>query len=88
MRASAAARARDAARPGSTLEIAPIRGSRRAPRDTARDLRNGRRDRLIADTATAARRRPNSRRPSMQWTQPAFEDLRFGFEITMYIASR
>ncbi|HYP34212.1 MAG TPA: pyrroloquinoline quinone precursor peptide PqqA [Burkholderiaceae bacterium] len=24
----------------------------------------------------------------MQWTQPAFEDLRFGFEITMYIASR
>ncbi|HEY8973593.1 MAG: pyrroloquinoline quinone precursor peptide PqqA [Burkholderiales bacterium] len=24
----------------------------------------------------------------MQWTQPAFEDLRFGFEITMYIAAR
>ncbi|MBC7665380.1 MAG: pyrroloquinoline quinone precursor peptide PqqA [Caulobacter sp.] len=24
----------------------------------------------------------------MQWTLPAFEDLRFGFEITMYIASR
>ena len=24
----------------------------------------------------------------MQWTQPAFEDMRFGFEITMYIASR
>jgi len=24
----------------------------------------------------------------MQWTPPAFEDLRFGFEITMYIASR
>jgi len=24
----------------------------------------------------------------MQWTQPAFEDLRYGFEITMYIAAR
>jgi pyrroloquinoline quinone biosynthesis protein A len=25
---------------------------------------------------------------TMQWSQPAFEDLRFGFEITMYIAHR
>ncbi|NPT54690.1 pyrroloquinoline quinone precursor peptide PqqA [Paraburkholderia elongata] len=24
----------------------------------------------------------------MQWTTPAYTDLRFGFEITMYIASR
>ncbi|NRF70996.1 pyrroloquinoline quinone precursor peptide PqqA [Aquincola sp. S2] len=24
----------------------------------------------------------------MFWTQPAFEDLRFGFEITMYISNR
>ncbi|QSN64653.1 MULTISPECIES: pyrroloquinoline quinone precursor peptide PqqA [Caballeronia] len=24
----------------------------------------------------------------MQWTKPAFTDLRFGFEITMYIATR
>ncbi|WP_087655517.1 MULTISPECIES: pyrroloquinoline quinone precursor peptide PqqA [Caballeronia] len=24
----------------------------------------------------------------MQWTTPAFTDLRFGFEITMYIAVR
>ncbi|AET94276.1 MULTISPECIES: pyrroloquinoline quinone precursor peptide PqqA [Burkholderiaceae] len=24
----------------------------------------------------------------MQWTTPAFTDLRFGFEITMYIATR
>ncbi|WP_277185351.1 pyrroloquinoline quinone precursor peptide PqqA [Caballeronia sp. BR00000012568055] len=24
----------------------------------------------------------------MQWTTPAFNDLRFGFEITMYIAVR
>lgn len=27
-------------------------------------------------------------RPTMQWTTPAFTDLRFGFEITMYIANR
>ena len=25
---------------------------------------------------------------SMQWSTPAFEDLRFGFEITMYISHR
>jgi coenzyme PQQ precursor peptide PqqA len=24
----------------------------------------------------------------MQWTTPAYTDLRFGFEITMYIANR
>ncbi|MBN3762109.1 pyrroloquinoline quinone precursor peptide PqqA [Burkholderia sp. Ac-20365] len=24
----------------------------------------------------------------MQWTSPAYTDLRFGFEITMYIATR
>ncbi|WP_081781751.1 MULTISPECIES: pyrroloquinoline quinone precursor peptide PqqA [Variovorax] len=24
----------------------------------------------------------------MQWSQPAFEDMRFGFEITMYISHR
>jgi coenzyme PQQ precursor peptide PqqA len=24
----------------------------------------------------------------LQWTRPAFEDLRFGFEITMYISNR
>ncbi|QCB48530.1 pyrroloquinoline quinone precursor peptide PqqA [Hydrogenophaga sp. PAMC20947] len=24
----------------------------------------------------------------MQWTTPTFTDLRFGFEITMYIANR
>jgi pyrroloquinoline quinone biosynthesis protein A len=27
-------------------------------------------------------------RTTMQWTTPAFTDLRFGFEITMYIANR
>ncbi|RJF92810.1 pyrroloquinoline quinone precursor peptide PqqA [Noviherbaspirillum saxi] len=24
----------------------------------------------------------------MQWTKPEFTDLRFGFEITMYISNR
>ncbi|WP_106301818.1 pyrroloquinoline quinone precursor peptide PqqA [Paraburkholderia sp. BL18I3N2] len=24
----------------------------------------------------------------MQWTTPAYSDLRFGFEVTMYIANR
>lgn len=28
------------------------------------------------------------RRALMQWTRPEFTDLRFGFEITLYIASR
>lgn len=31
---------------------------------------------------------PNHRRLTMQWTAPSFTDLRFGFEITMYIANR
>jgi coenzyme PQQ precursor peptide PqqA len=26
--------------------------------------------------------------PTMQWTTPSFTDMRFGFEITMYIANR
>jgi len=25
---------------------------------------------------------------SMQWTTPSYTDMRFGFEITMYIATR
>ena len=24
----------------------------------------------------------------MQWSQPAFEEFRFGFEITMYVSNR
>jgi coenzyme PQQ precursor peptide PqqA len=28
------------------------------------------------------------RRLSMQWTTPTATDLRFGFEITMYVAAR
>jgi coenzyme PQQ precursor peptide PqqA len=28
------------------------------------------------------------RRHPMQWTTPAATDLRFGFEITMYVAAR
>jgi coenzyme PQQ precursor peptide PqqA len=31
---------------------------------------------------------PTFWRRMMQWTTPAFTDLRFGFEITMYIANR
>jgi coenzyme PQQ precursor peptide PqqA len=31
---------------------------------------------------------PTHQETPMQWTRPAFEDLRFGFEITMYIAAR
>ena len=30
----------------------------------------------------------NPWRLTMQWTAPSFTDLRFGFEITMYIANR
>ena len=29
-----------------------------------------------------------SKEITMQWTKPEFTDLRFGFEITMYIANR
>jgi coenzyme PQQ precursor peptide PqqA len=45
---------------------------------------------MAARRGHGSRRRGGTtdRRPVMQWTQPAFEDLRFGFEITMYIASR
>jgi len=28
------------------------------------------------------------RRPIMAWQTPAFEDIRFGFEVTMYINNR
>jgi coenzyme PQQ precursor peptide PqqA len=30
----------------------------------------------------------HSKEIAMQWTTPAFTDMRFGFEITMYIANR
>jgi pyrroloquinoline quinone biosynthesis protein A len=26
--------------------------------------------------------------PNMAWTKPEFTDMRFGFEVTMYIANR
>jgi coenzyme PQQ precursor peptide PqqA len=29
-----------------------------------------------------------SKETTMQWTTPAYTDLRFGFEVTMYIANR
>jgi coenzyme PQQ precursor peptide PqqA len=33
---------------------------------------------------------PNLTAPevAMTWSKPSFEDIRFGFEITMYIATR
>jgi coenzyme PQQ precursor peptide PqqA len=37
-----------------------------------------------ADASLGAARRE----ASMQWTTPGYTDLRFGFEITMYIANR
>ena len=30
----------------------------------------------------------NPKETLMQWSHPAFEDMRFGFEITMYISNR
>jgi pyrroloquinoline quinone biosynthesis protein A len=30
----------------------------------------------------------NIKEAAMQWKKPEFSDLRFGFEITMYIANR
>jgi len=30
----------------------------------------------------------NEKETTMKWTKPQYQDLRFGFEITMYIAAR
>ncbi|WP_367277769.1 pyrroloquinoline quinone precursor peptide PqqA [Paraburkholderia sp.] len=30
----------------------------------------------------------HTRRHAMQWPPPSYTDLRFGFEITMYVANR
>jgi coenzyme PQQ precursor peptide PqqA len=30
----------------------------------------------------------NPKETTMQWTTPSYTDMRFGFEITMYIATR
>jgi coenzyme PQQ precursor peptide PqqA len=32
--------------------------------------------------------RPQTRRQVMQWITPSYAELRFGFEVTMYIANR
>ncbi len=34
------------------------------------------------------RRQPVIKEFAMAWTKPEFTDLRFGFEVTMYIANR
>ncbi|HEY2927187.1 pyrroloquinoline quinone precursor peptide PqqA [Piscinibacter sp.] len=31
---------------------------------------------------------PLTRRHAMKWSKPQYQDLRFGFEITMYISNR
>jgi coenzyme PQQ precursor peptide PqqA len=41
-----------------------------------------------ARRATAVPSQPLLEVSIMQWTTPSFTDLRFGFEITMYIANR
>lgn len=49
---------------------------------------------LLAEEESAARlarcfdSSTETRRHIMQWTTPSYTDLRFGFEITMYIANR
>jgi len=44
----------------------------------------------VAMSVTAFRPgiRRNLQETPMHWSQPAFEDMRFGFEITMYISNR
>ncbi|GEM_PF-5967923 len=32
--------------------------------------------------------RRNPKETPMHWSQPAFEDMRYGYEITMYISHR
>jgi coenzyme PQQ precursor peptide PqqA len=39
----------------------------------------------VRTTATCGKYR---RKPAMQWETPTASDMRFGFEITMYIANR
>jgi pyrroloquinoline quinone biosynthesis protein A len=49
---------------------------------------------LAGTHAKAARTHPrrysldNLMETTMQWTTPSYTDMRFGFEITMYIATR
>ncbi|ESS36564.1 Coenzyme PQQ synthesis protein A [Burkholderia cenocepacia KC-01] len=40
------------------------------------------------DSSSNASTHQLDRRHTMQWTTPSYTDLRFGFEITMYIANR
>jgi coenzyme PQQ precursor peptide PqqA len=40
------------------------------------------------DRRSTAVLRQTIKETAMQWTTPAYTDLRFGFEITMYIANR
>lgn len=40
------------------------------------------------DYARAVFRTTSAEETVMEWTKPEFEDMRFGFEITMYIFAR
>ena len=33
-------------------------------------------------------KKPDQEQTDMQWSKPSYRDLRFGFEITMYIYNR
>ena len=52
------------------------------------------RDHALRDAGRVSLRRSidlrivHLRRPSMHWTTPTATDLRFGFEITMYVSAR
>lgn len=39
-------------------------------------------------TCQRPRQHHRHRRPAMTWTTPSATDMRFGFEITMYVAAR
>jgi coenzyme PQQ precursor peptide PqqA len=57
-----------------------------APRDTPGiDLAFDQYDRFVNAVSQS---HVVSQETTMQWTTPAYTDLRFGFEITMYIANR
>jgi coenzyme PQQ precursor peptide PqqA len=68
---------------------ASLRGSRRVVENPAWSLRGNERQ-----CSSASRRTDGAtlyhymEEAHMQWTTPSYTDMRFGFEITMYIATR
>jgi coenzyme PQQ precursor peptide PqqA len=43
---------------------------------------------MHSEAARRHRRRPLNRKGKHMWTKPEYTEMRFGFEVTMYIASR